>query len=499
MKKLYLYLLMVLFMFAEVIYADEIEGTANVWVIDYEDHTSETIYAIDTADGEVRLGSPIEAKTGERLVVSGVQEGSAFYVNDIKARFGTVKTMTAGGSILFVIGDFNDGYKASTKLNARNVSNAFFEGEDSMASYIQRSSYGNVSFQGGEDHIYNVNLGMKRSCDYRGIVRAAERDLTNRGVDLGQYDHISVMADTDCGWAGVASVGGYWSVLASEWALDQSLAAHELGHNFGMHHSSTPGKEYGDNSCPMGGVWDLVLYNAPQTHHTMRWTNQFDGILLDSPGDGDFEIKTWGMDMDNGQPAMVRLSSGDDYYYVSYRQRFGQDDSKLDTRYLGVNIHIVERGENHTLIKVLNEGESFKNTDITVSVVGTSNTGATVRIGENTPPPPPPPSSDCDLSQLVTKVKQRKIFLNAVGEEGVAKVHLYNGSEGDCEIELTYKANKPRGFSYSFDQDVVVVPAKSKVLIGFTVVADRARAKRRISVYANDQLIPGKVVARVTK
>lgn len=39
---------------------------------------------------------------------------------------------------------------------------------------------------------------------------------------------------------------------------------HELGHNLGLQHSTTPGNEYGDCSCAMGGCSGIRCYSAPQ-------------------------------------------------------------------------------------------------------------------------------------------------------------------------------------------------------------------------------------------
>ena len=45
----------------------------------------------------------------------------------------------------------------------------------------------------------------------------------------------------------------YLLLLQASYALGLGTAFHELGHNLGLQHSTTPGNEYGDNSCVMAG------------------------------------------------------------------------------------------------------------------------------------------------------------------------------------------------------------------------------------------------------
>lgn len=70
-----------------------------------------------------------------------------------------------------------------------------------------------------------------------------------------------------CGWAGLGSVGcgsTCYTWLQGPYALQLETVFHELGHNLGLQHSSTPGQEYGDCYCAMGGCQGQRCYNAPQ-------------------------------------------------------------------------------------------------------------------------------------------------------------------------------------------------------------------------------------------
>jgi hypothetical protein len=89
------------------------------------------------------------------------------------------------------------------------------------------------------------------------------------GIDLAKYSRrVSVLSKgASCPWAGLGSVGcGSWCYtwVVGDYAASLNTAFHEMGHNLGMQHSTTPGNEYGDGSCSMGSCCNLRCFNAPQ-------------------------------------------------------------------------------------------------------------------------------------------------------------------------------------------------------------------------------------------
>ncbi len=87
---------------------------------------------------------------------------------------------------------------------------------------------------------------------------AQARTLARFGIDHRSYAHwILVLPDVAaCGWAGLASVGcarNCFLWLRGPYGTNTlSVPMHELGHNLGLNHATTPGAEYGDVSSVMG-------------------------------------------------------------------------------------------------------------------------------------------------------------------------------------------------------------------------------------------------------
>lgn len=110
------------------------------------------------------------------------------------------------------------------------------------------------------------------NCDAQeiyGWMAALEAYTTNvLRIDLGKYTRrVAALPANNCPWAGLASVGcgAYcYTWLQGAYAGELDSAFHELGHNLGLQHSTTPGNEYGDGSCPMGGCCNNRCFNAPQ-------------------------------------------------------------------------------------------------------------------------------------------------------------------------------------------------------------------------------------------
>ncbi|CAB1084824.1 hypothetical protein D1AOALGA4SA_12332 [Olavius algarvensis Delta 1 endosymbiont] len=236
-------------------------------------------------------------------------------------------------------------------------------------------------------------------------------------VDYSIYTGINMMfnSDFDNGWAWggtrYMTLDGetrIWSVTwEPPWAYsDISVIAHEMGHGFGLPHSTAPGGGVYDNP------WDVMSqdrYNcAPATDPTygcmaQHTISQHKDILDWIPGPRKITIESGKGDTvtledlaapasSNYQMAKIPIGGSANNFYTVESRRFTGYDSKLPDE--GVIIHEVDTGSMTVLVPdsgdredPWNVGETFIDTanDIAVCVNADTGTGFEVTISNGDP------------------------------------------------------------------------------------------------------------------
>lgn len=155
------------------------------------------------------------------------------------------------------------------------------DAQPSLRDYVAGCSFGKVRFDPERNLVVDLtdedeDLGcagtwqgqpwLAERCgmpELYGWLQAAQaRTLARFGIDHRSYAHwILVMPDqAACGWAGLASVGCarncYLWLRGPYGTATLTVPMHELGHNLGLGHATTPGAEYGDVGSVMGGGGD---------------------------------------------------------------------------------------------------------------------------------------------------------------------------------------------------------------------------------------------------
>jgi len=212
-----------------------------------------------------------------------------------------------------------------------------FTNADSVANYFAEESYGKVAVTGDVFGYYTLSID-ETACDFTDIGNKANAAATAAGVNLGNYTNIQYAFPNlpACGWSGLAYVPGTQTWLNN--ALQLGVSAHELSHNFGVHHASTVDcyeggvrvaisanlancsfSEYGDPFSVMGNAWG--------NHHThtqqlaqMGWASGAE--LVTATTTGDYNL---GSAESSASPVKaLRVSRGDGtYLYFELRQSFG--------------------------------------------------------------------------------------------------------------------------------------------------------------------------------
>ena len=108
------------------------------------------------------------------------------------------------------------------------------------------------------------------------------------------------------------------------------VLAHELGHNFGMHHSTvdyendgTIDSEYGDSTCPMGSAFDYAMFNAAH-QYDLGWFDNYPSSVTTVTQSGVYNIAPLEADPGNiSLPQLMRFAVDGEDYYFSYRYNLG--------------------------------------------------------------------------------------------------------------------------------------------------------------------------------
>ena len=238
--------------------------------------------------------TPDDIITGDRGYVEGdLIIDNALYVNAIKvfeysitepaARVKDYSILYNVTSIAFVLNicnmkAYNISAFASKWTKLTSGSNAV-----NLQNYMETCTYNRFTFLDQNNIIvgpidvpcnstkYSFNSQNCGGLEVYGWAQFAQDYAVNTlKINVNKFRHKMFMLPpgVNCAWAGLGSLGCGSSCMTwynGIYGTDLSVIMHELGHNFGLHHSSTPSNEYGDGSCAMGGCCGNRCYSSPQS------------------------------------------------------------------------------------------------------------------------------------------------------------------------------------------------------------------------------------------
>ncbi|MDH4154948.1 MAG: hypothetical protein OEV01_14275 [Nitrospira sp.] len=314
--------------------------------------------------------SSVSLLTGRRVTVRGRRQNSVVWVKDVAALDSggtTAQGSTATAPVLTertalaILVNLSDATLCADiticTYTPNYVADKIFTATQSMRALYLNSSYGQVTFKtdtdgnGQPDVVGPFNLSLSKvGCNWSSWGTAADSAAQAAGVNLTLYQHVIYVLPPysqlpDCGWAGLAYVGGGRAYIAEPQSM--MVYAHELGHNLNMAHAGTDPEndgvmnyEYGDNSDPMGVSRDMHNFNGPHTHQ-MGWFNAFPNAVQTVTASGSYQLAAIGTTPDGTLPQALRIlkPNSSEYYYLSYRQATAWDASLSSTYTQGVNVH----------------------------------------------------------------------------------------------------------------------------------------------------------------
>jgi fibronectin type 3 domain-containing protein len=208
-------------------------------------------YRLETAAGTVALafagGNAPEGFTGGAHVrVRGNLAAGTVAVGGPNAATvvepATVAAATSKKIALLLVNFIGKTTQPWTTAQAQGI---LFSNTNSVANYFGEESYGQMSVTGDVFGYYTLDVNIN-ACDFTDIGNKARAAATAAGVNLNNYTNVQyAFPSLPCGWSGLAYVPGRDTWINN--ALGLYVSAHELSHNFGVHHASTI-------SCTEGGV-----------------------------------------------------------------------------------------------------------------------------------------------------------------------------------------------------------------------------------------------------
>ena len=362
----------------------------------------------------VRPTQPPSVRSGSRVVVSGRKRGRVI-AGKVRAAPG-VRPAAAGvlGDYRVAVLMFNFADDRYRPWSPATVDSRFFTASNSLDAYFKEQSYNQVDLEGDVYGWYELGLDGA-GCDVDAWADAAKARAAAEGVVLSAYHSIAyVFPDqADCNWGGLAELPG--NDLWLNGTISQSIAAHELGHNMGVHHasalacgsvalgSSCSNLEYGDPFSSMGtgsrrmASWHLqqLGYLEPANVQTVT-------------ADGTYNVRTTLNQSADPQVLKIPRASTGEYLYVDLRGAGGVFDSfnLSDPAVNGVTIRIGHGPTTRLQSKLIDTtpgsysnsytdftdaplavGRTFNDGDVSITTTAISGGVATVDVSWSAEPP----------------------------------------------------------------------------------------------------------------
>lgn len=248
------------------------------------------LYELETDEGEVlplSFPAPPDARTGDRVSVTGWPGRLAFEVDLIQTlgrsplgRTALSSWTTGAKRVLVILLNFtNDSsFTATTVTSAQNL---YFGTGSSVARYYAEASYG-LATMTGDVVLVTATVAKPTTCDTGTIQSQANARALAAGYNPSNYQFPVWIFPSigSCGWNGLGYVGGGGNWINGSGSMSLLVAAHELGHNFGVLHAHSyacPGVPIAPSGCTRSEYGDRfdVMGNSRAGHFNAQFKDTF--------------------------------------------------------------------------------------------------------------------------------------------------------------------------------------------------------------------------------
>ncbi len=336
-------------------------GTAVVFIADHRDGRSETLYALRTDDGLLRLvfAEPPLIESGQTLRIVGRRDGTKVTVEDwfvereaTAVAAGATPNLGEQRMLVLAVNFQDDTSEPATIADIQDVVFNYTD-ENSWDHWIREASYERAFLAGDVFGWYTLPHDTGALCDPADLLYAVmdAADAANPAIDFTSYRRLAIITpNMVCTWKGAGTVGipeldtpdgpTEMSVLELNGIIGvyDGAAMHEFGHNFGLLHAAA--WECGDS--PIVGLCEALYPNHDNLDtlgtdglkghfsavhkETAGWFEAGEIIQTNAPGV--YELTP--MSIAGGVKALKIPIAGGLHYYVEYRQPRNHDRSVLE-------------------------------------------------------------------------------------------------------------------------------------------------------------------------
>lgn len=331
------------------------DGELNTFTLDnFDEKTSHHTYFFKEKNGKTHQlifeGEAPNVLSGSTFKISGIAIGDFVDIPPQKENAQIMHEILPGHTlkkVAVILLNFQD--NATQPFTTDYIRQQVFTNTNSTNAFYKESSFGVLGLTGAvrtDGDVfgwYTVSYNSGASCDYGNWSLAARTAAQNNGFVFSNYNNVIYIfpKTSSCNWGGMGSIGG---APGEAWinGFYPGIVAHEIGHNFGMDHSSSyrctdAGQtvaisstctidEYGDPFDVMGPAV-LSQHNSFQKRHVNWYTDVNVKTITTS---GTYTIGP--VEQNTGQTQVVRIpkdiaadGSVTNYYYLEFRQPYGFD------------------------------------------------------------------------------------------------------------------------------------------------------------------------------